>query len=128
MRITCSSPEALVYASNQLAMCLAYGPADGETYVGLNWQDADGNLYAATSFEARDEWVVAAQSPLIRPAWDVDEIIDMVAAESAQAVLAFSTEAILASPAALTAMGGPNGPEALTAMGLSSYNESEANG
>jgi hypothetical protein len=122
-RITCAAPEALVYSANQYAMCLAYGPADGETYVGLNWVDADGNLYAATSFEARDEWIIAAQAPRVRPAWDTDEIIDMVAAESAQAVLAFSTEAILASPAALTAMGGPNGPDALALMGLTAVTE-----
>jgi len=122
-RITCAAPEALVYASNQLAMCLAYGPADGETYVGLNWVDADGNLYAATSFEARDEWIVAAQAPLVRPAWDVNEIIDMVAAERAQAALVFSTEAVLASPAALTAIGGPNGPDALILMGLTAVTE-----
>jgi len=123
MRITCAAPEALVYASNQLAMCLAYGPADGETYVGLNWVDADGNLYAATSFEARDEWITFAQAPLVRPAWDTTEIIDMVAAERAQAALVFSTEAVLASPAALTAIGGMDGVAALAAMGLTAVSE-----
>lgn len=117
-RITCAAPEALVNDANQYAMCLAFGPADAYTYVGLNWVDADGNLYAATSFEARDEWITFAQAPLVRPAWDTDEIIDMVAAERAQAVLVFRTEAIPASPAALTALGGPNGPEALQLMGL----------
>ena len=121
-RITCAAPEALIYESNQLAMCLAYGPADAYTYVGLNWQDADGNLYAATSFEARDEWIIAAQAPLVRPAWDVDEIIDMVAAAEAQAALVFSTEPLRATPGQLTAMGGPNGPEALALMGLEAVN------
>jgi hypothetical protein len=118
MRITCSAPEALVYSANQYAMCLAYGPADGETYRGLSWVDSSGNLYAATSFEARDEWSIAAQAPLVRPAWDVDEIIDMVAAERGQAALVYGTEAILASPAALTAIAGLTGPEAVAAMGL----------
>jgi hypothetical protein len=42
----------------------------------------------------------------------------LVAAERAQAVLVYSTEAILASPAALTAIGGMSGPDALAAMGL----------
>jgi len=121
-RITCASPEALVYAANQYAMCLAYGPADGETYVGLNWVDADGNLYAATSFEARDEWITFAQAPLVRPAWDTDEIIDMVAAAEAQAVLVFSTDPFPAIPANLSALGGPNGPEALALMGLEAVN------
>lgn len=123
MRITCAAPEALVYASNQYAMCLGQSEADGQTYNGLNWQDADGNLYAAASFEARDEWITFAQAPLVRPAWDVDEIIDMVAAAEAQAVLVFSTEAVLAIPGQLTAIGGPNGPDALILMGLTAVTE-----
>lgn len=122
-RITAASPEALVSDSNQYAMCLGQSEADGETYRGLNWQDADGNLYAAASFEARDEWIVAAQQPLVRPAWDVNEVIDMDAAERAQAALVFSTEAILASPAALTAIGGMDGVAALAAMGLTAVSE-----
>ena len=123
MRITCSCPSALVSDSNQYAMCLGQSEADGQTYNGLNWQDADGNLYAAASFEARDEWITFAQAPLVRPAWDVNEIIDMVAAERAQAALVFSTEAIPASPAALTAIGGMDGVTALAAMGLTAVSE-----
>lgn len=119
MRITCSCPELLVPDANQYAMCLGFSEADGETYRGLNWQDANGNLYAAASFDARDEWIVFAQAPLVRPLWDTDEIIDMVAAERAQAALAFSTEALSASPTTLTAIGGMDGLSALVAMGLS---------
>ena len=119
MRITCSCAASLVDDANQLAMALGFSEADGETYRGLNWQDAQGNLYAAASFEARDEWIQAAQAPLTRPAWDTAEVIDMVAAERAQAALIFSTEPILADPAHLTAIGGMDGPDALAAMGLS---------
>ena len=119
MRVTAAAPQSLVEACNNYAMCLAFGPADGETYGPLNWQDADGNLYSAASWEARPEWIDFAQAPLVRPEWDVDEIIDMDAAERAQAVLVYSTEALLASPAALTAIGGMSGPDALAAMGLS---------
>ena len=118
MRITAAAPDALVSDSNQLAMCLAFSPADGETYTGLNWQDADGNLYAAASWEARDEWVAGATQPLVRPAWDVDEIIDMVAAGRAQAALVFALEPVAAVPGALTAIGGMDGVAALAAMGL----------
>ena len=118
MRITAAAPEALVFAANQLAMCLAFSEADGETYHGLNWQDANGNPYAAASFEARDEWIQAAQAPLTRPAWDTGKIIDMVAAERAQTALVFSTEAVLALPTKLTAIGNMEGVAALTAMGL----------
>ena len=122
-RITAAAPEALTYECNQLAMCLAYSIADGETYVGLNWVDTQGNLYAAASFEARDEWIIFAQAPLQRPLWDTDEVIDMVAAERAQAALAFSTEALSASPTALTAIGGMDGMSALMAMGLTTKEE-----
>lgn len=123
MRITAAAPEALVSDANQYAMCLGFSEADGETYRGLNWVDANGNLYAAASFEARDEWIAFAQAPLVRPAWDVNQIIDMVAAERAQAALVFSTEATPASPAALTAIGGMEGVAALAAMGLTAVSE-----
>jgi hypothetical protein len=118
MRITAAAPEALVYECNQLAMVLAYSLADGLTYNGLNWQGADGNLYAAASWEASDAWVESVSQPLVRPAWDVDEVIDMDAAEAAQAVLVFSTEPVLAMPDKLTALSGPDAVAALGLMGL----------
>jgi hypothetical protein len=123
MRITCSCPELLVPDANQYAMCLGFSEADGETYRGLNWVDTQGNLYAAASFEARDEWIIFAQAPLQRPLWDTDEVIDMVAAERAQAALVFSTEALSASLTALTAIGGMDGLSALVAMGLNTKEE-----
>lgn len=118
MRVTAAAPAALVSDCNQLAMCLAFGPADALTYTGLNWQDADGNLYAAASWEARDEWVTAATQPLQRPAWDVASIIDMVAAGRAQAAMVFALEPVMAVPGVLTAIAGMSGVEALAAMGL----------
>jgi hypothetical protein len=123
MRITAAAPELLVADSNQLAMCLAYSIADGLTYTGLNWEDTDGNLYAAASWEARDEWITAATQPLQRPAWDVDEVIDMVAAERAQASLVFSMEPVPASPLHLVALGGPDAIASLAAMGLTPKTE-----
>ena len=117
-RITAAAPEAMIADCNQLAMCLAYSIADGLTYNGLNWVDPDGNLYAAASWEARDEWIDFAQAPLVRPTWDTDEIIDMVAAERAQAAMIYSTVAIPATTTALTAIGGMDGVPALMAMGL----------
>lgn len=119
MRITVACPVAMKPDANNLAMVLAFGPPDAETYRGANWQDANGNLYAAASFEARDEWVLAAQAPLQRPAWDVSPYtISMAAAERAQAALVFSLEPIPAAPGKLTAIGGMDGPAALAAMGL----------
>jgi hypothetical protein len=124
MRITAVAPAAMRDDANSLAMCLAYGPSDGNTYNPLNWQDADGNLYAAASWEASPEWVTAAQSTLVRPEWDTEEIIDMEAAERAQAALVFwvpseeTPDAPQASTAALTAIGGIEGDAALALMGL----------
>jgi len=123
MRITAAAPEAMISDANQYAMCLGFSEADGETYRAAGWQDANGNFYAAASFDARDEWITFAQAPLVRPAWDVNQIIDMVAAERAQTALVFSTEAVLASPAALTAIGGMEGVAALAAMGLTAVSE-----
>lgn len=117
-RITAAAPEALIYECNQLAMCLAYSVADNLTYTGLNWSDGDGNLYAAASWEASDAWVEAASQPLVRPAWDVDEVIDMPAAEAAQAVLVFSTDPVPAIPTNLTALSWPDAVAALGLMGL----------
>lgn len=123
MRITCSCPAALVSDGNPLAMALGFSEADGQTYNGLNWQDAQGNLYAAASFEAREEWITFAQAPLVRPAWDVDEVIDMDAAAKAQQALIFyvvnsEEDAPKANPFNLVAIAGCEGIEALSLMGL----------
>jgi hypothetical protein len=125
MRITAACPEAMIGDSNHLAMVLAHGPADGETYRAPCWQDSEGNLYAAASFEARPEWIGMAQSPLVRPEWDTDEIVDMAAAARAQAALVFSLEPVAAQPGQLTAIGGMDGLDALAAMGLSMITEEE---
>jgi hypothetical protein len=117
-RITAAAPEALVSDANNYAMCLGYSLADGLTFSNLNWQDANGGLYGCASWEASEEWLGKAQEPLVRPSWDVDEVIDMVAAERAQAALVVSTEPLLASPSNLTAISGMQALDAIEAMGL----------
>jgi hypothetical protein len=99
-------------------MCLGYSLADGLTFSNLNWQDANGGLYGCASWEASEEWLGKAQEPLERPAWDVDEVIDMVAAGRAQAALVISTEPLLASSSNLTAITGMQALDAIEAMGL----------
>jgi hypothetical protein len=123
MRITVACPQDLISDANHLAMCLALSEADGNTYGYPNWQDAGGNLYAAASFQASTDWITFAQSPLVRPTWDVASVIDMDAASRAQAVLAFSTEPVLATPVTLTAIGGMGGVEAIESMGLAMVQE-----
>lgn len=127
MRITAACPTALISDSNQLAMVLAFGPADALTYRNPSWVDAEGNLYAAASFIVRPEWVTAAQGTLVRPAWDAEEpyTIDMDAAQRAQDSLVFATTPTLATPDTLTAIGGMEGREALAAMGLTQREDPE---
>ncbi len=125
-RITAASPEPLNSDSNNLAMCLGFSVADGLTFSNLNWQDADGVLYACASWEASDAWLEKAQAPLVRPAWDVDEVIDMEAAERAQAVMVISADPIPASTTALIAISGMQALDAIAAMGLTVRPEPEA--
>ena len=118
MRLTIACPKALRDDANQLAMVLGYGPDDAETYGKLNWQDAGGNLYACASLTVSDTFTTAAQSGLQRPAWDVDNIIDMDAARRAQAALVFSLTPVTAMPDKLTACAGDDALAVLAAMGL----------
>lgn len=117
-RITAAAPEALVFYANQMAMCLGYGPADGETFVGNGWQDAAGNLYSAASWEASDDWIARATAPLVRPEWDTTDLIDMDAANAAQAALVFNPNPLIATPSQIIAVTGDDGPAMLSAMGL----------
>jgi len=118
MRLTIACTDALRSDANNLAMVLGYGPADAETYGTPNWQDADGNLYACASLVVSDTFTTAAQSGLQRPAWDVDNIIDMDAARRAQAALVFSLTPVTAMPDKLTACAGDDALAVLAAMGL----------
>lgn len=130
MRITAAAPAAMLDDCNALAMVLAFGPADGETYRNPSWVDAEGNLYAAASWEARPEWIIAAQSPLVRPEWDVEPyVVNMTGAERAQDALVFwvpsedTPDAPQASTTTLTAIAGMDGLDALAAMGLTRVEE-----
>jgi hypothetical protein len=118
MRITAACPQALIADANQLSMVLAMGPADANTYSEPGWQDTDGNMYSAASWPANLEWVQVAQGALVRPEWDETEMIDMEAAQRAQAAAVFSLEPVLALPGKLTACCGDSALEALAAMGL----------
>ena len=118
MRLTIACPATLRSDANNLAMVLGYGPSDAETYGSLNWLDTAGNLYACASLIVSDTFVSNAQSTLSRPAWDVDNIIDMDAARRAQAALVFSLTPVAAMPYKLTACVGDDGLATLAAMGL----------
>lgn len=124
MRITVTLPVAMKPDGNQMAMVLAFGPADAETYRGANWRDGAGNLYAVASFEARDEWIMGARGPLQRPKWDASTFVNMAGAARAQAAMVFwkvddTAPAPEAAPNKMTAIGGVDGVAAMALMGLS---------
>ena len=118
MRLTIACPNALRDDANNLAMVLGYRPDDAETYVGLNWQDAGGNLYACASLPVSDTFTTTAQSPLQRPAWDIDNTVNMAGANRAQSALVFSLTPVTAMPDKLTACVGDDALATLAAMGL----------
>jgi len=118
MRITIACPAALRSDANNLAMVLGYGPSDAETYVALNWQDAAGNLYACASLIVSDTFTTTAQTALQRPEWDIDNTVNMAAANRAQAALVFSLTPVTAMPDKLTACAGDDALATLAAMGL----------
>lgn len=135
MRLTIACPEAVIEDANNLAMVLAFGPADAATYENPVWQDADGNLYAVASFIAQPSWMEGAQTGLVRPEWDTQEddeeySVNMAGAMRAQAklfVVMPDEEGALPDPTAtperITCMPGEDGLAALTAMGLSRVEE-----
>ena len=113
MRITIACPDALRDDANHFAMALGSGPAEALTYGSLNWLDARGNLYACASLIVSDAFVSKAQSTLSRPAWDVDNIIDMVGAGRAQAAMGLTP--VTAMPDKLTACVGDDALATLAA-------------
>lgn len=111
-------PEALIFAANQLAMVVAYSAADGETFGAVNAEDASKNLYNARNIWAQSGLFDALQAPLVRPAWDTEEIIDMDAAAQAQAALLIVTEPTPVTHDKITAIRGLEGQAALDALSV----------
>lgn len=124
MRLTIACPAAHANDSNQLAMVLGYGPADGLTYSNVGYQDAFGNLYACASLPVGEGFIGAATSALQRPEWDTDNTVNMAGAARAQALVALwvatdeNPEPPLANPNVITAVAGEDGVSMITAMGL----------
>lgn len=122
MRLTAACPAEMLSDANHLTMALSFGPADGRTYIGLNWQDAAGNLYAAASFVTDEGWPTAATRALERPAWDKTTHVNMTGAGRAQLELVMwlggSDPVPQAAAGNLTVVAGEDGPAALAAMGL----------
>ena len=130
-RITIACPAAHTDDANQRAMALGYGPADGLTYSNVGYQDALGNLYACASLPVGDSFVSTATSPLERPEWDTEEVIDMTKATQAQGLVFLWTPneddpyPPQANPSQIVAILGPSGLEAISTMGLLAVPQAE---
>jgi hypothetical protein len=123
MILTIAVPAAHVADANHFAMAIGYSASDGQTYGAPTWQDTAGNLYSAASLTVSGGFVQAATTGLQRPAWDADEVVDLVAASRARALVVLwldggDTTAPQASTNNIIAIGGMSGLDALTAMGL----------
>lgn len=80
-------PQSLFSAANHFAMVIG----DGREAEALTWRKApwrkDGTRYGTYNLTLSEGAVAAASQPLVRPAWDTGEIIDMDAAAQCQAAL-----------------------------------------
>lgn len=86
--IVAACPEAHRDDANQLAPCLGTSLADLETYGEANYQDADENRYTVVSFAATQTVIDAVDyGTAVRPEFDTDELIDLVAAQRALDIL-----------------------------------------
>ena len=125
MRLTIACPAAHIPNAQHLAMVLGYSAADGLTYAHPGYRDAAGNLYACASLPVGATFVTNATSPLARPVWDTEGIVDLAKASAAQAIIRLwvpsedHPKPPLASPGYITAVAGDDGPAMLAAMGLS---------
>lgn len=131
MRLTIAVPQEHIDIANHYAMPLGYSEADGLTYRNPSYEDAQGNLYAVASLPVSDGFIVAAESPLVRPEWDTEEVIDMTKASQAQDLVVLwmpseeTPDAPHASRSKIIAVLGLGGQAAIEAMGLTAVPQDE---
>jgi hypothetical protein len=116
---TCVSADLLDDA-NQLALVVGQSMADLQTWVATPFQ-RDGVRYATRDLWVPQGWIDGITGPLQRPAWDVDEQIDMDAAARAQAaiLLVDASEGIQpATPGKIIVVLGADIDEALAGWGI----------
>lgn len=88
VRLTFICPEQHRSDANDLAMVLAFGAADANTYREPTYQDAQGNLYSVASSPVGPNFISNATSALQRPEWDTEPYsVNMTGAQRAQALV-----------------------------------------
>lgn len=120
-RLTLACPVDLCADANQLAAARGLSMADATTFGPPAWRDTAGNLFSCASLEVSEEWLAETQQPLVRPAWDTEQTIDLTAAARAQSALvlwAGEGDPPQAAPGRLAVIVGVPGVEAVALMGL----------
>lgn len=86
IRLTVICPESHIDNGSHLAGCLGRSADDMNSFF-LVWQDNEGNRYGITSGFVSDGVLDAANKPLVTPLWDVNGIVDLDMATSAQSLI-----------------------------------------
>ena len=86
INIAAFAAQDMIEEANHLAMAVGQGPDDGATYGWAGWQNDTGR-YCLRDVMVGLDWLARASSPLERPEWDVDRVINMAAARRAQAAI-----------------------------------------
>lgn len=122
--VTAACPSALRDDANQLAACLGGSMADLQTY-GEPRYEREGVYYSVMSTAATDKLLQASQMPVQRPAFDSDNVIDLVAAQRALDAVLIVTEQTPAQPDKIVVYVDVPPQQAIEAMGLELRTEDE---
>lgn len=116
MRITIAVPLAFVAVANELARCVGYSEADGQTFAGETHRSAAGDGFSVASGVVAPKFITDAVAPLSAPPWGAD--LDL-AGEAQALVRVWADEApVSAAPDIIAAFVGEDVELALDALGL----------
>lgn len=125
-RVTAACPESMAQDANQLAACFGENLNDIYTYSDTKYQDSQGNIYRVMSTVATENLLIKHGSGQVtRPDFDVDSVLDLVAAQRALDAVVISSVDVdgnvvvpKASPTTLVAVVDLPPMEAIEKMGL----------
>ncbi|MGQ0610059.1 MAG: hypothetical protein ACT4N9_03005 [Paracoccaceae bacterium] len=122
MIYTIAVHQDLIHAANHRAASLGSGPPDAQTFGAAVWHNAAGAAFAVACLAAPAGFGAALRLAVVRPAWDLDAIVDLEAASAAVDALDLpeaGAAAPLAAAGRIAVAQGLAPAEAIAAMGLS---------
>ena len=118
--LTIACPAQHIEKANHYAMCKGTSISDGLTYRNPRYE-RDGVQYSVTSVQL-EHFAIDPYEPCVRPEWDSDEVINLVAANETLTLLdvfPYDPETpVIPDPNKLTVITGPEPLVALKHMGL----------